>query len=67
MICNPMFESICDIYSTQYGNCSDRNVCLVDLLGVDELMRKCKHVGLDKEYPELYKEIENNMKVRGEK
>lgn len=61
MSCNRMFEAICDIYSSQYGNCSDRNVCLVDLLGEELILEKCKNCGLDVEYNEVYYDILNRI------
>ena len=67
MSCNPMFRALHEIYEDHYGNCSELKTCLVDILGTEEIMRKCKHCGLDVEYPELYNQIENNMKVRGER
>lgn len=49
--CNPIFEAICDVYSDDYGACSQRSMCLVDLLGKNEMTRMAKNMGLDKEYP----------------
>lgn len=59
-MCNPMYEDLCSFYNDKWGSCSE-HTCMIQLLGEEELMRKCKHVGLDKTYPEIYKEIENKI------
>ena len=59
MSCNKLFEIVCDIYSDSYGTCAERDVCLVQLLGEEEMLRKCRNLGLDREYPNEYREIEN--------
>lgn len=63
---NKLFEMVCDIYSDSYGSCSE-HICLVQLLGEEAMMEKCRNLGLNRTYPELYNQIENNMKVRGER
>ena len=65
MSCNKLFQMVCDIYSDSYGSCAEHDVCLVQLLGEDAILEKCRNLGLDKSYPNEYKEIEvriNNAK-----
>ena len=65
MSCNKLFQMVCDIYSDKYGTCAERDVCLVQLLGEETMLEKCRNLGLDKGYPNEYKEIEvrvNNAK-----
>ena len=56
-MCNPMFQSYCDLYLDTDENCYKLNVCLVQLLGIEEMMRRCKHVGLDVEYEMVYNRV----------
>ena len=54
-----------DIYSDSYGRCAEHDVCLVQLLGEEAMLEKCRNCGLDREYPNEYREIEvriNNAK-----
>jgi hypothetical protein len=44
-----------------YGDCNE-HICLVDLIGEEMMMEKCRHCGLDKEYPAEYKEMEEKLK-----
>lgn len=66
MKCNSIYKALCELYVDSYGNCND-HVCLVDLLGEEEMIRKCKWVGLDKEYEKEYNEIIEKLNERGEK
>lgn len=61
MSCNPMFRALHEIYEDHYGNCSELKTCLIDLLGMDEMINKCKHCGLDKIY---VNEFDNLLKER---
>lgn len=56
MKCNNMYKSLCELYVDHYDDCNS-HACLVDLLGEDEMLRKCANCGLDKEYPDEYKAI----------
>lgn len=65
MSCNPMFRALHEIYEDHYASCNKMAVCLVDLLGEERMLEMCKNCGLDKSYPNEYKEIEvriNNAK-----
>ena len=57
MSCNLMFRALHEIYEDHYGNCSELKICLVDLLGIDEMINKCRHCGLDKLYVEEFNKI----------
>jgi len=57
MQCNPMYKALCEIYEDSYGSCDSKNVCLVQLLGEEMMLDKCKWVGLDKLYPDEYERI----------
>ena len=61
MSCNKLFQMVCDIYSDSYGSCAEHDVCLVQLLGEEGMLRKCRNCGLDKEYPSEYMELENKI------
>ena len=61
MSCNKLFQMVCDIYSDSYGTYAERDVCLVQLLGEEEMLRKCRNLGLDKSYPVEYKDIANKI------
>ena len=56
-MCKRIFREYCDIFLTDENKCSNLSVCLVDLLGVEEMMRRCQKLGLDKEYEEEWKEL----------
>lgn len=56
MKCNKMFRAYCEFMTDAYGGC-ETHMCLVDLLGKEEMIRKCEFVGLDKEYPEIWEEL----------
>ena len=60
---NKLFEMVCDVYSDHYGECSE-HVCLVQLLGYEAMVEKCRVLGLDKTYPEIYKEIEVKLSAK---
>jgi len=56
MSCNKMYRAICEIYTDHYGDCST-HTCLLDLLGEEDMLRRCVNLGLDKEYSDIYNEI----------
>ena len=58
---------VCDIYSDSYGSCAEHDVCLVQLLGEDAMLEKCRSFGLDRSYPNEYEEIENKIMNKGNK
>jgi hypothetical protein len=60
MGCNAMYRAYCEFMNDAYGDCSS-HTCLIQLLGEEELLRKCEHCGLDKEYPVEYMEIKNKL------
>ena len=65
MSCNRMFRALHEIYEDHYASCNNMTVCLVDLLGEERMLEKCRNLGLDREYPNEYREIEvriNNAK-----
>ena len=56
-MCNKIFREYCDIFLTDESKCSNLNVCLEDMLGTEEMMRRCQKLGLDKEYEKEWKEL----------
>ena len=59
-MCNKLFEMVCDIYEDKYDKC-ESHICLVQLLGIEHMLRMCENCGLDKQYPMEYMEIKNKL------
>lgn len=64
MPCNILFREVCEIYTDSYGSCADHDVCLAQLIGEEAMLEKCRNCGLDKTYPEIYKEIEVKLSAK---
>ena len=63
-MCNNIFSAYCDIFLDDENKCSKLNMCLTQVLGVEEMMRRCKHVGLDKEYEKEWKELSDRYEMQ---
>ena len=54
-MCNKIFREYCDIFLDDEHKCNKLNICLVDVYGEEDMMRRCKKLGLDIEYEEEWK------------
>jgi len=57
MGCLQIFSDYCELYLDTENGCDKLNVCLVQLLGLEAMAEKVRHVGLDIVYPEQYNTI----------
>lgn len=53
-----ILDELESFYHAQYG--IDGSM-MIQLFGLKEVLRMCRNCRLDKEYPNEYKEIENNI------
>lgn len=61
MSCNEMFREYCKLKEDHYNSC-ENHPCLIELLGISEMLACCSFIGLDKKYPEIYEKLSKQLK-----